>query len=81
MLSGVLASFFTSPYTKDILIFCIPIIAIIAFFWSDVLKNRDNNELKRSMVERGMSAQDIERVINAGAKKDEKNKGKEEKNG
>ena len=51
-----------------ILCFSIPIIAIIGYYWHEVLKNRSNNELKKSMLERGMSAQEIEKVINAGGK-------------
>jgi NADH:ubiquinone oxidoreductase subunit 3 (subunit A) len=49
----------------------IPIIAVVGYYWSEVLKNRSNNELKRSMLERGMSAQEIEQVINAGGKRKE----------
>jgi NADH:ubiquinone oxidoreductase subunit 3 (subunit A) len=54
-----------------ILAMSIPIIAVVGYFWSEVLKNRSNNELKRSMLERGMSAQEIEQVINAGGKRKE----------
>jgi len=32
-----------------------------------------NNEVKQSMVERGMSAQEIEQIMNAGAKPSRKN--------
>jgi NADH:ubiquinone oxidoreductase subunit 3 (subunit A) len=49
----------------------IPIIAVVGYYWSEVLKNQSNNELKRSMLERGMSAQEIEQVINAGGKRKE----------
>ena len=52
-----------------ILAMSIPIIAVVGYYWSEVLKNRSNNELKRSMLERGMSAQEIEQVINAGGKR------------
>ncbi len=51
-----------------IMVFAVPIVAIIAHFWHETLKTRSNNELKQSMVERGMSAQEIEQVINAGVK-------------
>jgi len=50
----------------------IPIISVIGYYWHEVLKNRSNNDLKKSMVERGMSAQEIEQVINAGSKEKEK---------
>ena len=55
-----------------ILCFSIPIIAIIGYYWHEVLKNRSNNELKKSMLERGMSAQEIEKVISAGGKQTDK---------
>lgn len=54
-----------------ILAMSIPIIAVVGYYWSEVLKNRSNNELKRSMLERGMSAQEIEQVISAGGKRKE----------
>ena len=60
---------FSSPQTVAvIMIFAIPIVAIIAYYVHEVLKTRSNNELKQSMLERGMSAQDIETVVNAGTK-------------
>ena len=45
--------------------YSIPIIAVVATFWSQVERRKSDNELKRSMVERGMSAEDIERIISA----------------
>ena len=51
---------------------CIPIVSVIAYYWHETLKNRSNNELKRSMLERGMSAQEIEQVINSGTEKAKK---------
>ena len=55
-----------------VLTFSIPIVAIIGFYWHEVLKNRSNNELKKSMLERGMSAQEIEQVMNAGSNQKDK---------
>ena len=46
-------------------VFAVPITAIIATFWSQVERRKSDNDLKRSMVERGMSAEEIERVIAA----------------
>ena len=64
---------FSSPQTVAIiLIFTIPIIAIIGYYVHEALKTRSNNKLKQSMLERGMSAQDIETVINAGTKPSKK---------
>jgi hypothetical protein len=51
-----------------IMIFAIPIIAIVSYYTHVGFKTRSNNELKKSMVERGMSAEDIETVIHAGAR-------------
>jgi NADH:ubiquinone oxidoreductase subunit 3 (subunit A) len=60
---------FSNPGTVAvIMIFAIPIVAIIGYYVHEVLKTRSNNELKQSMLERGMSAQDIATVINAGNK-------------
>jgi hypothetical protein len=46
-------------------VFSIPIVAIIGGLWAQVESRKSDNELKRSMVERGMSAEEIERVIAA----------------
>ncbi|GJM24402.1 MAG: hypothetical protein DHS20C16_08170 [Phycisphaerae bacterium] len=48
------------------------IIAIAGVFWSHVEKTKSKNELKRSLVERGMSVEEIERIIEAG--EEEKNR-------
>ncbi len=53
-------------------IYIIPVVAIIGHFWSEVAKNRDLAELKRDMVNRGMSADEITQVINSGTKKAKK---------
>jgi hypothetical protein len=46
-----------------LLIFGLPIVAVIATMWHKVEKLRGENELKRSMIERGMSVEEIERVL------------------
>ena len=46
-----------------VLIFSVPIVAIVAEAWAKVERARSENELKRSMVDRGMSVEEIERVI------------------
>ena len=50
---------------------------IIAYYWYKTQKEhatsdaeRSANELKRSMVERGMSADEIERILSAGVPRD-----------
>ena len=47
------------------LIFGLPIVSVLGGMWFKLNKVRSDNELKRTMVERGMSADEIERVINA----------------
>ena len=46
-------------------VFSVPIVAVIATFWYKIEQTRSDNELKRSMVQRGMSVEEIERVISA----------------
>jgi len=46
-------------------VFSIPIIGIIAGCWVAVEKSRSEHDLKRRMVERGMSVEEIERVMAA----------------
>ena len=43
----------------------IPIVAIVGVFWYKIVRTTSEAELKRSMVERGMSAEEIERVLAA----------------
>ena len=38
------------------------------FFISEIIKHYSNNQLKREMIERGMSADEIERILAAGPK-------------
>jgi hypothetical protein len=47
----------------------IPIVAIVGFSWYMIVRTTSEAELKRSMVERGMSAEEIERVLAAGSTK------------
>ena len=39
---------------------------VLGVIWYQVEKVKSNNELKRSLVERGMSSEEIERIIEAG---------------
>ena len=43
----------------------IPIVAIVGGLWSKTVREKSKNELKRAMVERGMTADDIEVVLGA----------------
>ena len=46
----------------------IPIVGVIASAWYKAQKVRSENQLKRTLVERGLSADEIERIISAQAK-------------
>ncbi len=48
-----------------VMVFGIPIIAILGSFWYKIAKVTSDSELKRSMIERGMSVEEIERVLAA----------------
>jgi hypothetical protein len=46
-------------------VFSVPVAGIVMDSWAKIERTRSDNDLKRSMVERGMSAEEIERVISA----------------
>jgi len=46
-----------------LMVFSVPIVAIIAGAWVGIERMRSQNDLKRSMVERGMSVEEMERVL------------------
>lgn len=46
-------------------VFAVPISAILGGIWYGIERTKSDNNLKRSMVERGMSAEEIERVMAA----------------
>ena len=53
------------------LIFGVPVASVLGGFWYKLNKVRSEHDLKRSLVERGMSAEEIERVLAAGGTKDD----------
>jgi len=62
----VLAEIDWNEDTLGIVMGCgIPIVAIVATFWYKIAKTTSENELKRTLAERGMSAEEIERVVAA----------------
>ena len=62
---------FSRPEIAAIVMGCfIPMVIVSVGIWAKVKKNQDNNELKKSMLDRGMSADEIEKVMNAGNAKD-----------
>lgn len=42
------------------------LVAIVGYYWHATACERSRNDLKRDMVARGMSAEEIERVLEAG---------------
>ena len=58
---------FGMPQIAIIMGCLIPIVSIIASYWFKAQKERSTNELKRTLVDRGMSADEIERIIAAQA--------------
>ncbi len=64
-------SIFRMPQIAVIMGCLIPISSILGYFWHSTQKNKQNNDLKQSMVERGMSAEEIERGISAGVEHDD----------
>ena len=63
-------SIFRMPQLPIIMGCLIPITAIIGSFWYKAQKVKSDKDLKLSMLERGMSAEEIERVISAGVEDD-----------
>lgn len=64
---------FSSPDTTAVFMGClIPMVVVPVIFWAIAKMNRDDNELKQSMLDKGMSAQEIEQVMNAGSKRKHK---------
>ena len=59
---------FGMPQIAIIMGCLIPIVGVIASAWYKAQKVRSDNQLKRTLVDRGVSADDIERIITAQAK-------------
>ena len=73
MLEAPLASFFENPFSIPIVAICVGIgVPVIAHYWFELKKHEMDNDLKRSMIERGMSAEEIERVLAARSSGDKK---------
>ncbi len=63
-------SVFSNPSTAGVvclfgMIVLLVAIPVIASTWREVAKDRADAELKRAMIERGMSVDEIERVLKA----------------
>jgi hypothetical protein len=57
---------FGMPQIVFVMVCIVSVTGIIASFWYKAQKVRAANDLKRTMIEHGMSADDIERVLAAG---------------
>jgi hypothetical protein len=67
MILADLWAFLSNPAVLGIVMGClIPIVAILGGIWHATEKAKSTNALKRAMVKRGMSAEEIERVMAAG---------------
>lgn len=56
---------FQMPTIAVIMGCLIPIVGSIAWAWQAIEKTKSENALKRSLAERGMSAEEIERILAA----------------
>ena len=59
---------FGMPQIAIIMGCLIPIVSIIAGYWCKAQNVRSEHELKRTLVDRGLSVDEIERIIAAQAK-------------
>ena len=59
---------FGMPQIAIIMGCLIPIVSIISSFWYKAHKAQSENQLKRTLVERGLSVDEIERIIVAQVK-------------
>ena len=55
-----------------IFMFGAPVFAVVGYFTHQIVKLRADNELKRIMVEKGLGAEEIERILAASSKKEDK---------
>lgn len=73
MLGTIIEQIFSRPEMVAIAgAFTIPIVAIVVYYWHEVAKARSANDVKKTMILRGMSVDEIERVLGAGGKKGDK---------
>ncbi|NQV32327.1 MAG: hypothetical protein HQ515_06510 [Phycisphaeraceae bacterium] len=51
-----------------VFMFGAPVFAVVGYFTHQIIKLRADNELKRVMVEKGLGAEEIERILAASSK-------------
>ncbi len=71
ILTNLLNSWMAIPIIAIVTGMSIPVVAIIAYYWFELQKYREDSELKRCMIERGMSVEEIERALAAKSTGDE----------
>ncbi len=64
--ASIWQSIFGMPQIAIVMGCLIPISSIAFGYWFKAQKVQSENRLKKSMVERGMSAEEIERILAAG---------------
>lgn len=64
------ASMFHMPQIAIVMGCLTGMAAILGAFWYRIERVKSNNELKRSLVERGMPADEIERIMASGAEEE-----------
>ena len=64
--NSIWQSAFQMPQIAIIMGCLVPIVGFICAAWYKAQKVRSDNELKHELLQRGMSAEEIERVISAG---------------
>ena len=69
---NALHGIFSSPFCVPVFAMLIPIVAIIATFWHKTIIDKSNNQLKQSMLDKGMSAEEIATVMNSGKEQKKK---------
>lgn len=62
---GSLSTMFQMPQVAIVMGCLIPIAGIGFYYWYMAQKAHADSRLKRTMIERGMSAEEIERVLSA----------------
>ena len=70
-------------FDEDVIVFLIPLAgcliglaAVVGYTWYWVVKAKTEADLKKSMIEKGMSADDIERIIDIGIESKRKAQGR-----
>ncbi len=71
LVGDIWESVFRMPQIAVIMGCLIPIAGIISSYWYKVHKVRAENNLKRMLAERGMSADEIERIVAVSSRPDD----------